>query len=362
MSWARAVERSSRAVQKSLDTSAWKLTKVPIELLRPKVRVRRDVGDLLALADSIREYGILQPLVASEGEDGKYEILLGYRRYLAALEAGLKELPVISLGRVDLEKALELILREDLLRFPLRRDERCLIVAALAMSSGVRRTARALRMPPSTVESAKKAGMTFKGVWKVAVRSSHKEGDSKKLKVKVKLAEKVYEAVSKVSREESFEELAGRIYLMLMDFPTKTALRLLDKWLENPTLDYMEKLVSEAAAGGLADANAGIRIRKIEERVPITLDDGKPVEEVLASYSWSAKQRYEVVEEDVLKVVEFREGFPGVSGLVCPRCQLPIRCRVCGALVNCICGFPDARVRHRKYRYALRRRMPDEKG
>lgn len=330
-----------------------KIIEVPVDLLRPKVRVRRDVGELVALVDSIREYGLLQPLVVSEGDDGKYEILLGYRRYLAALEAGLKELPVISLGRVDLEKALELILREDLLRFPLRKDERCLIVAALAMNRGVRRTARALRMPPSTVESAKKAGITFKGVWKLAVRSSHDEEDAKKLKVKIKLAEKVYEAVSKVSREESFEELAGRLYLMLMDFPTKTALRILDKWLENPTLDYMEKLVSEAGTGSLADANAEIRIRKIEERVPITLEDGRPLEEVLASYSWSAKQRYEVVEESVLKVIEFRDGFSGVSALLCPRCNLPIRCRVCGALVNCLCSYPHSSVRHRKYRYVL---------
>jgi len=216
-------------------------------------------------------------------------------------------------------------------------------------------------MPPSTVESAKKAGITFKGVWKL-VRGSHDEEDAKNLKVKIKLAEEIYEAVSKVSSDESFEELAGKLYLKLMRFSTKTALRILDKWLENPTLDYMEKLVSEAAAGGFADADARTKIRKIEERVPITLDNGKPVEEILASYSWSAKQHYEIVEENVLKVVEFREGFPGVSGLVCPRCRLPIRCRVCGALVNCVCGFPDARVRHRKYRYALRRCMPDEKG
>ena len=330
-----------------------KVLEVPVDLLRPKVRVRRDVGDLLALVDSIKEYGLLQPLVVSEGDDGKYEIILGFRRYLAASEAGLKKLPVISLGRVSLEEALELILREDILRFPLRRDERCLIIAALAMSRGIRRTAKALGIPPSTVESAKKAGLTFKGVWKLAMRSSHEEGDSKRLKVKVKLAEKVYEAVSKVSREEGFEELAGRLYLMLMDFPTKTALRLLDKWLENPTLDYMERLVSEAAAGGLSDADAVTRIRKIEERVPITLEDGRPLEEVLASYSWSARQRYEVVEENVLKVVEFREGFPGVSALICPRCNQPIRCRVCGALVNCVCGFPAGQVRHRKYRYAF---------
>jgi len=339
-----------------------KIIEVPVDLLRPKVRVRRDVGELVALVDSIREYGLLQPLVVSEGEDGKYEILLGYRRYLAALEAGLKELPVISLGRVDLEKALELILREDLLRFPLRRDERCLIIAALAMRWGVRRTAKVLRMPPSTVESAKKAGITFKGVWQ-SVRNSYNQEDVKKLKVKIKLAEEICKAVSKVGCEGNFEELAGKLYLILMNFPTKTALTILDKWLENPTLDYMERLVSDAASSRLAGAEVGTRIRKIEERVPIVLDDGKPIEEVLASYSWSAKQRYEIVEENALKIIEFRDEFSGVSGFLCPRCNEPMRCRVCGALVNCLCGNPHSSVRHRKYRYAFfRRRMLDEKG
>ena len=339
-----------------------RIIKVPIDLLRPKVRVRHDIGELAALVDSIREWGLLQPLLVSESDDGTYEIVLGYRRYLAALEAGLKELPVISLGRVSLEKALELILKEDVLRFPLRREERCLIIAALATRWGVRRTAKVLRMPPSTVESAKKAGITFKGVWQ-SVRNSYNQEDVKKLKVKIKLAEEICKALSKVGCEGNFEELAGKLYLMLMNFPTKTALTILDKWLENPTLDYMERLVSDVASSRLAGADAGTRIRKIEERVPITLDDGKPVEEVLASYSWSAKQRYEIVEENVLKVIEFRDGFSGLSGLLCPRCNQPIRCRVCGALVNCLCGFPHRSIRHRKYRYAFfRRRMPDEKG
>ena len=63
---------------------------LPIELLRPKIRVRRDLGDLSTLVNSIKKRGILQPLVVSESGDGRYEIVLGHRRYLAALEAGVK--------------------------------------------------------------------------------------------------------------------------------------------------------------------------------------------------------------------------------------------------------------------------------
>jgi len=333
-------------------TRAMNVIVLPIDLLKPKLRVRRDFGDLSTLINSIKKRGILQPLVVSEGDDGYYEIVLGHRRYLAALEAGLKELPVIPIGEMNLTDALDLILEEELTKKNLAPDERCLAIAAEAIEMGVRETARRWGLPPSTVESLKKAGITFKGVWRI-VRTSHNQKDARKLKVKIKLAEKIYEAVSKVGCEGNFEELAGKLYLMLMNFPTKTALTILDKWVEDPTLDYMEKLTSDAAAGRLAGVEAGTRIRKIEERVPIVLDDGKPVEEVLASYSWSAKQRYEIVEENVLKVVEFRDGFSGVSGLLCPRCNQPIRCRVCGALVNCLCGFPNRFVRHRKYRYAF---------
>jgi len=323
---------------------------LPVELLRPKIRVRRDLGDLSTLVNSIKKRGILQPLVVSEGGDGRYEIVLGHRRYLAALEAGLRELPVIPIGKMSLIEALDLILEEEESKKSLTPDERCLAIAAEAIKMGVRETARRRGLPPSTVESLKKAGITFKGVCRV-VRSSNME---RSFRAKIKLAEEVYKAVSKAGyKGESSEELMGKLYLMLMDLPTKTAVSLLDKWLENPTLDYMEKLTADAATGGFADADAVTRIRKIEERVPITLDDGRPLEEVLVSYSWSAKQRYEVVEENVLKVVEFRDGFPGVSALICPRCNQPIRCRVCGALVNCLCSYPHSPTRHRKYRYAF---------
>jgi len=331
-----------------------KVISVPIDLLRPVVCVRRDVGDLTALVDSIREYGLLQPLLVSESDDGTFGIIWGYRRYLAALEAGLRELPVISLGKVSLEKALELILKEDVLRLRLKRDERCLTLAALAMSWGVRKTARILKIPPSTVESAKKAGITLKGVWSI-VRSSHPQKGIRKLKVKIKLAEEIYKALSRAGyKAGDFEETAGRLYLMLMDFPTKVGLELLERWVGNPTLDYMKKLISEQRKGEIEKEGTLIRPVDIKERVPITLNEGTPLEEVLSSYSWYAGWRYRVVEETTFKIVEFEGEHSDIAAIVCPRCSLPLRCRVCGSQVGCLCGFPHKSVRHTRYRYAVR--------
>ena len=54
----------------------------------------KDNEELQALCDSIREYGVLSPLLARPTEDG-YEIISGHRRKAAALKLGLDKLPVL---------------------------------------------------------------------------------------------------------------------------------------------------------------------------------------------------------------------------------------------------------------------------
>ena len=71
------------------------------------------------LAESIKQNGLIQPIaVRLDGTDGKYEIVAGERRWLAAQKAGLHEVPVIILNLNDnqsLEVAIvENIQREDL--------------------------------------------------------------------------------------------------------------------------------------------------------------------------------------------------------------------------------------------------------
>ncbi|MDI9558943.1 MAG: ParB/RepB/Spo0J family partition protein [Pseudomonadota bacterium] len=70
-----------------------------------------------ALADSIREYGLIQPILVRE-VGNKYEIIAGERRYLAAKEADLFQIPSIIKNMNDAEafkiSLLENLLREDL--------------------------------------------------------------------------------------------------------------------------------------------------------------------------------------------------------------------------------------------------------
>jgi ParB family transcriptional regulator, chromosome partitioning protein len=94
--------------------------RVPIELIRPgalQPRRRFAEAELEALAQSIREKGVLQPLLVRPVADGDaaFELVAGERRWRAAQRIGLHEVPVIVRALVDSE-ALEIALVENIQR------------------------------------------------------------------------------------------------------------------------------------------------------------------------------------------------------------------------------------------------------
>ena len=97
------------------------LTEAPIGSVIPnryQPRAHFDEEALTALADSIRELGILQPLIVRPGDDGTYELIAGERRLRAAKRAGLQAVPVIVRNIDDptslAHAIVENIQREDL--------------------------------------------------------------------------------------------------------------------------------------------------------------------------------------------------------------------------------------------------------
>ena len=80
------------------DAKREKVRVIPIQFFDdfPKhpFNVKMD-AEMEALIESIREFGILTPLIARKKEDGRYEIIAGHRRKYAAKVLGLTELPVI---------------------------------------------------------------------------------------------------------------------------------------------------------------------------------------------------------------------------------------------------------------------------
>ena len=94
-----------------------RVSRVPLERVRPcPFQPRKEFAPeaLQELADSIREQGIIQPLIVREKPDG-FELIAGERRWRAAQLAGLAEVPVI-VREADDRAVLELALIENLQR------------------------------------------------------------------------------------------------------------------------------------------------------------------------------------------------------------------------------------------------------
>jgi ParB family chromosome partitioning protein len=91
---------------------------LPLEALVPSPQPRKRFQNLEALAESIREKGVLQPLLVRPLGDGRYAIVAGERRYRAAKMAGLAQVPVRVLDLSEKEARLlalvENLQREDL--------------------------------------------------------------------------------------------------------------------------------------------------------------------------------------------------------------------------------------------------------
>ena len=111
---------------------------IPIEEIQPNAdQPRKDHGDLVGLTDSVREHGVLEPLLVRHlPESGKYLIISGERRYHAASRAGLREVPCIEKDVGDAE-TLELALIENLQRKDLTPFEEADGVQALGERFGL---------------------------------------------------------------------------------------------------------------------------------------------------------------------------------------------------------------------------------
>ena len=85
-----------------------------VEPNREQPRKKFDEDALLELSESIKQYGVLQPLLV-QNRDGYYEIIAGERRWRAAKLAGLKEVPVRIMNLTD-QEVVEISLVENIQR------------------------------------------------------------------------------------------------------------------------------------------------------------------------------------------------------------------------------------------------------
>ena len=106
--------------KKSLQDSGNSIIEIPIDNVVPNSnQPRHNFGEesLDELAESIKEFGIIQPiLVRSLGKEGKYEIIIGERRYKAAKKLGMSTITSIISSNIDDTSSLEMALIENIHR------------------------------------------------------------------------------------------------------------------------------------------------------------------------------------------------------------------------------------------------------
>ena len=129
------------------------LRQLPVELIEPNPKQPRRAFDeeaLLALADSIRARGVLQPVLVRPLVSGRYELIAGERRWRAARMAEMETVPAMVRSRDD-SASLEIALIENMAREDLNPVEAARGCAALVEELGLSREEVGVRVGRSRV-------------------------------------------------------------------------------------------------------------------------------------------------------------------------------------------------------------------
>lgn len=134
-----------------------RIEKIPVGDLEPnpdQPRQHFDAEALEQLAHSVKDYGILQPLVVTPLKDGKYALIAGERRWRAAQIAGLRKVPAVVRSTKDLER-LEIAIVENVQRVDLSPLEQAVSIEKLHQQFNMtyESIAKRLGKAPSTINN-----------------------------------------------------------------------------------------------------------------------------------------------------------------------------------------------------------------
>ena len=138
---ARGMGRGLSALLSPAAEAEQELRHIPVELITPNPRQPRrhiDESALAGLATSLRERGVLQPVLVRPPPGGSYELIAGERRWRAAQLAGFETVPAVVRPHDDAE-SLELALIENMAREDLNPVEEARACALLVEELGLTR-------------------------------------------------------------------------------------------------------------------------------------------------------------------------------------------------------------------------------
>jgi ParB family transcriptional regulator, chromosome partitioning protein len=238
---------------------------VAIDLLDPNpTQPRQVMGDLSELMASVAEKGIIEPLVVRP-RAGRYQIIAGERRYHAAVQVGLREVPVV-LREVDDVEVMELALVENLQRKDLTAFEEAEALQQLAQRCGythedmarklgksrtaVTESLSLANMPEEVRNLCRLADITAKSTLLQIVRQS----DPQKMLALVEKLANQGSATRQEVRKETAKPTAGRPKAFVFNFRPQTKafdLRLSfrkSKVDRDEIIDALEKILKELRA------------------------------------------------------------------------------------------------------------------
>ncbi|GGU81008.1 chromosome partitioning protein ParB [Streptomyces albospinus] len=108
-----APDEAEKTAESVSEVAGAHFAEVPLDAIRPNPRQPREVFDEDALAElvtSIKEVGLLQPVVVRQTAPGSYELIMGERRWRASREAGLDKIPAIVRATDDERLLLDALL------------------------------------------------------------------------------------------------------------------------------------------------------------------------------------------------------------------------------------------------------------
>ena len=92
---------------------------ISLESIVVRKRIRRELGDISGLTESLKNYGQLTPIIINR----KYELIAGFRRLQAAKKLGWKSIEAVMMDRPTEQQKLELEIEENVQRLELSPEE-----------------------------------------------------------------------------------------------------------------------------------------------------------------------------------------------------------------------------------------------
>lgn len=209
----------SVVVEKTVTVEVPKEITVKLSMIEPnRNQPRKDFNEdqLQELADSIKQYGILQPLLVQKREN-YYELIAGERRWRAAKLAGLKEVPVV-IREYSQQESMEIALIENVQRADLNPIEEAQAYQRLMQEFGMRQEDIAQRVSKNraTITNSMRLLKLEAEVQKMLAEDRITGGHARALlaiedpKVQVQLAEKIERDKMSVRDVERMVKLIAR--------------------------------------------------------------------------------------------------------------------------------------------------------